>query len=148
MSRRVTTRIRKRFVHSTGLCEELFSNADDIQSESEDSEAERQEEEDRKKAEEEKNKVNGEKAPSGTSSAGTNTPVGRAEKHAEPSKLPASVGNALKRPGSPNLSEASGSESSKKRHKKNANGTVSRAMSPSGDGRSLSRKSLILCRTT
>lgn len=98
-----------------------------FQSDSEDSEAERQQEEERKK-EEEKLKadgVNNNKAPSVASTAATNTPSGRTEKHGDPRAA------SLKRPGSPNLSEASGSESSRKRMKKDANGKSSRAMSPS-----------------
>lgn len=116
-----------------------------MQSESEDSDAERQRQEEEKKKEEEALKVNGDTVPSGASSVGTNTPASRSEKHGDPSRLAASAaGNSLKRPGSPNLSEASGSESTKKRQKKDANGTASRAMSPSADGRSLSRKSFPL----
>ncbi|GAB7339533.1 hypothetical protein MBLNU457_6146t1 [Dothideomycetes sp. NU457] len=95
------------------------------ESESENSEEERQKEEERKK-EEEKLKTDGaNKAPSVASTAATNTPSGRTEKHGDPRAA------SLKRPGSPGLSEASGSESSRKRMKKDANGKSSRAMSPS-----------------
>ena len=53
------------------------------------------------------------KLPSGASSKGTNTPSGR-PKHSDPLKK----AKSLKRPGSPNLSESSGNESSRKKHKK------------------------------
>lgn len=90
------------------------------QSESEDSEVERQKEEERKKEEEKKaaqdkdkeqTKVNsGDKIPSGASSKGNTTPSGR-PKHSDPLR------KTLKRPGSPNLSENSGNESSRKKAK-------------------------------
>lgn len=80
-------------------------------SESEDSGEERERLEQERKQEEAR-KVNGDK--SGASTKGTNTPSGRAEKR-DHSKL----GNALKRPGSPDLSEMSGNESSRKRAKMN-----------------------------
>lgn len=105
----------------------------------------REEEEKKKKEEEEEKKVNGDKAQTGASSKGTNTPSGRHEKHSDPLRSKASAAN-LKRPGSPNLSDASGSESTHKRVKKlhNSSSQPSRPMSPSiPDGaRSLSRKSL------
>ncbi|KAH7045275.1 transcription initiation factor IIF subunit alpha [Macrophomina phaseolina] len=92
-------------------------------SESEDSEAERQKEEERKKEEEKaaaekgKGKVGEttEKTASGTSTKGSNTPSNR-PKTSDPLKLSSS--QALKRPGSPNLSEASGNESSRKKQRK------------------------------
>ncbi|KAF2871840.1 hypothetical protein BDV95DRAFT_472123, partial [Massariosphaeria phaeospora] len=82
-----------------------------------DSETERQrakEEEERKAAEQsgkpiEGDKVEGDKAASGASTKGSNTPSG--------SHKPIDM-NKKKRPGSPNLSEASGNESSRKKHKK------------------------------
>ncbi|KAG8626522.1 hypothetical protein KVT40_005467 [Elsinoe batatas] len=83
-----------------------------------------------KKEDEKNGRVNGDKPASGPSSVGTNTPSGRTEKHSDP-RL---AGASLKRPGSPNLSEASGSESSRKRLKKEANGQFPRPMSPSVDG--------------
>lgn len=105
------------------------------QSDSEDSDEERfREEEERKKKEEEEAKANEEKLASGASSKGTNTPSGRPEKSADPLRNKASIAN-LKRPGSPNLSEASGSESVHKRIKKEHG--HSRQMSPAG---SVSRK--------
>lgn len=119
--------------------------SEDSDSESETSEAERLKEEERKKEEEEKAKTNGETIRSGASSAGTNTPAGRSEKHGDPLKNSQLAGASLKRPGSPNLSEASGSESNRKRLKKHRDesGPASRAMSPSvpNGARSLSRKS-------
>ena len=91
------------------------------------------EEEERKKAEEDA-KVNGEKQTSGASSKGTNTPSSRPEKQGDAMRNKSSIAN-LKRPGSPNLSEASGSESTHKRVKKQHG----RQMSPAASG-SLSRK--------
>jgi transcription initiation factor TFIIF subunit alpha len=89
------------------------------QSESEDSEVERTKEEERKKEEEAKNKQDtkaikpkdGTKPPSGASSRGAITPSSRKEKQGE-SRDTLRV-NLMKRPGSPNLSEASGNESSR-----------------------------------
>ena len=100
-------------------------------SESEDSEEEPARLEDERKQEEAK-KLNGDK--SGASTKGTNTPTGRAEKR-DASK---SLGTTLKRPGSPDLSELSGNESSRKKVK-NFNGRAVSASAPNG-ARSLSRK--------
>lgn len=78
-----------------------------------DSEEERRkakEEEEKKKAEEEKNKEEAANAASGASTKGSNTPSG--------AHKPVDI-NKKKRPGSPNLSEASGNESSRKKQKKN-----------------------------
>jgi transcription initiation factor TFIIF subunit alpha len=86
------------------------------QSEDDTSDEEKQKEIDKRKDEEAKNKAKAEsKFPSGASSKGTNTPSGR-PKHTDPLKK----GKNLKRPGSPGLSasEASGNESSRKKHKK------------------------------
>jgi transcription initiation factor TFIIF subunit alpha len=98
------------------------------ESESEDSDAEKTKEEERKKEEEaksqDKSKPKGkepEKPASGASTKGSNTPSGRKEKHSEPLRKMAST--SLKRPGSPNLSEASGNESSRKKIK-NRHGTA------------------------
>ncbi|KAI9826125.1 MAG: hypothetical protein M1832_000574 [Thelocarpon impressellum] len=88
------------------------------ESDTEKTDDEKRKEEERKKAEEkpDKSKVkeNG-KIPSGASSKGTNTPSGR-PKHTDPLKK---AGPNLKRAGSPDLSEASGAESSRKKQKKN-----------------------------
>jgi transcription initiation factor TFIIF subunit alpha len=89
-------------------------------SESEDdSDVERQKEKDRKEEEERKAAAekagaakDAEKTASGASTKGTNTPSGQHK----PLDTPKS--NLKKRPGSPNLSEASGNESSRKKHKK------------------------------
>ncbi|KAH0273763.1 Rap30/74 interaction domain-containing protein, partial [Aureobasidium melanogenum] len=84
--------------------------------ESDDSDIERQREEDERKKEEEL-KANGDKQAS-QMSTNANTPSGRAEKHAS-GLLPKQSMSSLKRPGSPNLSETSGSESiNRKRIKK------------------------------
>ncbi|KAF2111859.1 hypothetical protein BDV96DRAFT_466829, partial [Lophiotrema nucula] len=87
------------------------SNPYESSSEEEDSEDEKKRlEEEKKEAEEEKNgkPAEGDQA-SGTSTKGTTTPSG----------VHKSVDlNKKKRPGSPNLSEASGNESSRKKHKK------------------------------
>ncbi|TVY58634.1 Transcription initiation factor IIF subunit alpha [Lachnellula cervina] len=102
----------------------------------------KQKEIDKRKEEEAKNKAKSEsKLPSGASSKGTNTPSGR-PKHTDPLKK--SKTN-LKRSGSPNLSESSGNESSRKKLKKKhhaspgASGTStpvpgSRPMSPAPSG--------------
>ncbi|KAF2178786.1 Rap30/74 interaction domain-containing protein [Zopfia rhizophila CBS 207.26] len=77
-----------------------------------DSETERQrqkEEEERKAAEQNGKAIEGDKIASGTSTKGTTTPSG-IHKLVDINKK--------KRPGSPNLSEASGNESSRKKHKK------------------------------
>ncbi|TKX25683.1 transcription initiation factor IIF subunit alpha [Elsinoe australis] len=113
---------------------EYESESDHPYSESsEDDENELTKDEEIKKEGEEKN-VNGDKPMSGTSSVGTNTPSGRTEKHGDPSRIHKHAGASLKRPGSPNLSEASGSESSRKRIKKEANGQFPRPMSPNMEG--------------
>lgn len=76
-----------------------------------DSEAERQKakEEAEKKAVDANGKVDADKPASGASSKGSNTPSGLHK---------SGDVNKKKRPGSPNLSEASGNESSRKKHKK------------------------------
>ncbi|KAL1301761.1 hypothetical protein AAFC00_005959 [Neodothiora populina] len=103
-------------------------------SESEDSEEERTKAEEERKKAEEAAKANGESIPSGATSKGTNTPSGRQEKHGDALRNKSSIAN-LKRPGSPNLSEASGSESTHKRVKKehrSRNAGPSGSMSPNG----------------
>lgn len=87
-----------------------------MQSDDDTSDEEKQKEIDRKKDEEAKAKLKLEansKLASGASSKGTNTPSGR-PKHSDPLKKV----KTLKRPGSPNLSESSGNESTRKKHKK------------------------------
>lgn len=73
-------------------------------------------EEERKKEEEEKKKATASEKPpkSSASSHGTNTPSGRPGKHSLLSTQGA-TSKSLKRPGSPNLSEASGNESSRRK---------------------------------
>lgn len=94
------------------------SDSEDSDEERERLETERKEEEERKAA-----LANGDK--SGASTKGANTPSGRAEKK-DASRLTAN----LKRPGSPNLSDASGNESRKKAKTTNGqalpNGALSR----------------------
>ncbi|QDS75526.1 hypothetical protein FKW77_005253 [Venturia effusa] len=89
-------------------------------SEEEDSDVERQKEEELKKAEadkqKEKEKINGKESERPLSTSGANTPSGNQEKHIDVARK--SQGPSLKRPGSPNLSEASGNESSRKKIKK------------------------------
>jgi transcription initiation factor TFIIF subunit alpha len=83
-----------------------------MQSEDDTSDEEKQKEIDKRKDEEAKAKAKGETKPSGTASKGNNTPSGR-PKHTDPLK------KSKKRPASPNQSESSGNESSRKKHKKN-----------------------------
>lgn len=82
-----------------------------------------EEESERKKEEEEKAKVSGEQ--SGSSSKGNNTPNSHPEKRDQPKSL----GASLKRPGSPSLSDASGSEANRKKAK-GVNGRPVRPGSP------------------
>lgn len=79
-------------------------------------------EEERKKEEEKKadiDKAGASKPPSGASTKGNNTPSQRPGKTTDTSKK--TNANKLKRPGSPNLSEASGTESTRKKVKKQHN---------------------------
>ncbi|KAI9887653.1 MAG: hypothetical protein M1823_000517 [Watsoniomyces obsoletus] len=68
-----------------------------------------------------KKEKDGSRLPSGASTKGTNTPSGR-KKHSDPLKT---VASTLKRPGSPNLSELSGTESLRKKSKKKHGGASS-----------------------
>ncbi|KAI9709397.1 MAG: hypothetical protein M1828_002518 [Chrysothrix sp. TS-e1954] len=121
-------RHEKNFVYE----EDSEGNPYSSSSESDDSETERLNEEQRKKDGEsnpDADKAQSvDKPTSGASTKGTNTPSGRPSKHDGPLRT------VLKRPGSPNLSEASGSESAKKKLKKNhlvPNGsTISRTATP------------------
>jgi transcription initiation factor TFIIF subunit alpha len=104
------------------------SDSDDPYKSSSESDSEEEREEERKKKEEEAKKaaaataaVNGDK--SGGSTRGTNTPTGRSEKR-DPTRL----GASLKRPGSPDASDLSGNESSRKKVK-SINGKPIAAMS-------------------
>lgn len=98
-----------------------------------DSEAERKKEEEAK----DKGKLKeGEKPSEGNSTRGTNTPSGRPSKHAAPPMQKSASTNSLKRPGSPNISDVSGNESSRKKQKKShlppGSTAASRPMSPDG----------------
>ncbi|KAI5360522.1 putative transcription initiation factor IIF, alpha subunit [Septoria linicola] len=88
------------------------SDSDPYAESSDSMDSEEEAEEEKRKAEEEKKKaiVNGDK--SGASTKGTNTPTGRPEKR-DPTRL----GANLKRPGSPDASDLSGNESSRKKVK-------------------------------
>ncbi|CAG8951743.1 hypothetical protein HYFRA_00005544 [Hymenoscyphus fraxineus] len=80
-----------------------------------------------KDKEKEKDKATASKLPSGASSKGTNTPSGR-PKHTD--ALKGKSKNNLKRSGSPNLSESSGNESARKKHKKKHSSQPSGASTP------------------
>ena len=115
--KRMTKRLRKQLMKKERKMEydsdsEHGEFSEDSESEDSDEERERLEEEKKQKEEEEAKKLNGDK--SGASTRGTNTPNGRAEK-----KDHARLGHSLKRPGSPDLSEVSGNESSRKKIKVN-----------------------------
>lgn len=132
-------RMRKRLVTKERKVEfEDDSEENEFSSDSEDSDSEEERERaERERKEEEARKAgqaNGDR--SGASTRGTNTPSGRPEKK-DPARSHASLAASLKRPGSPNLSDVSGNESSRKKLKVNGSGR----MSPSGvNGRSLSRE--------
>lgn len=125
--RRQQKKLRKRIVkHEKKF--EYDSDSDHPYSESsetEDSETERQRiEEEKKKTGEQLKPVQANGGRSGISTPGNNTPAGRSEKHQL--KSSSNLGASLKRPGSPSLSEISGSESRKK-----AKGLNGRAISSS-----------------
>lgn len=65
---------------------------------------------------------------------GANTPSGRKEKHGDPSRKSQVPSSSMKRPGSPNLSEASGNESSRKKAKKHHSHSKSGTATPRPDG--------------
>lgn len=118
-----------------------------VQSEDDTSDEEKLNEQDKKKEDEAKAKAKEDsKLASGTSSKGTNTPSGR-PKHVDPLKK-----KNLKRPGSPNLSESSGNESTRKKHKKKhasqpagmTSVPGSRQISPAPSGSGSPRKSSIV----
>lgn len=92
---------------------DYMGSSDEFDSET-DSETERQraKEEAEQKAAEQNGKTEGDKPASGTSTKGASTPSGTSR--------PSDIINKKKRPapGSPNLSEASGNESARKKHKK------------------------------
>ncbi|PGH17521.1 hypothetical protein AJ79_01121 [Helicocarpus griseus UAMH5409] len=113
--RKALQRREKNFDYSSGSDANPYSDDES----SEDSEAERQKEEQRKLEEERLRKEKGkdsDKNNSGTSTKGTNTPSGR-PKHTDPLNKKVASRSARKRPGSPNLSEASGTDTSRKKPK-------------------------------
>ncbi|KAK2760540.1 hypothetical protein FQN53_007853 [Emmonsiellopsis sp. PD_33] len=131
--RKALQRREKNFDYSSG------SDANPYSDEStDDSETERQKEEQRKAEEESKRKEAAAKGgkDSAPSTKGTNTPSGR-PKHTDPLNKKASTLSARKRPGSPNLSEASGTDTSRNKKPKNKHATPqpgSRPMSPAPGG--------------
>ncbi|OWP00073.1 hypothetical protein B2J93_8644 [Marssonina coronariae] len=135
LGKQVTKALRKRernFVYNSDSDHPYSESSDD-----DTSDEEKQKEIDRKKDEEAKNKAKLESAsklPSVASSKGTNAPSGR-PKHSEPLKK---VKNNLKRPGSPNLSESSGNESTRKKHKKKHHTSASGSSTPAGGLQSMS----------
>ncbi|QSZ30967.1 hypothetical protein DSL72_000527 [Monilinia vaccinii-corymbosi] len=107
--RKALTKREKNFIYDSDSSNPYAST----DSEDDTSDEEKQKEIDKKKDEEAKAKLKAEVKTAGTSSKGNNTPSGR-PKHTDPMKK----SKSLKRPGSPNLSESSGNESSRKKHKK------------------------------
>ncbi|ESZ97938.1 hypothetical protein SBOR_1661 [Sclerotinia borealis F-4128] len=107
--RKALTKREKNFIYDSDSSNPYASS----DSEDDTSDEEKQKEIDKKKDEEAKAKLKAEAKPSGTTSKGNNTPSGR-PKHTDPMKK----SKSLKRPGSPNLSESSGNESTRKKHKK------------------------------
>ncbi|KAH8689796.1 hypothetical protein BGW36DRAFT_350692 [Talaromyces proteolyticus] len=107
--RKALQRREKNFDYSSGSDVNPYS---DEESSEEDSESERQKEAE-KKIEEEKAAKEKEKE-SGASTKGTSTPSGR-PKHTDPLKKVTGIGR--KRVGSPNLSDASGTDTSRKKPK-------------------------------
>ncbi|TGO35527.1 hypothetical protein BHYA_0155g00180 [Botrytis hyacinthi] len=107
--RKALTKREKNFIYDSDSSNPYASS----DSEDDTSDEEKQKEIDKKKDEEAKAKLKAEAKPSGTSSKGNTTPSGR-PKHTDPLKK----SKNLKRAGSPNLSESSGNESSRKKHKK------------------------------
>lgn len=85
-------------------------------SETEDSEEERERLEEERKRDEAKKLEQASGDRSGASTKGTTTPTARSEKR-DLSRPSSTLGGSLKRPGSPNLSDASGNESSRKKAK-------------------------------
>ncbi|KAI9641028.1 transcription factor IIF subunit tfg1 [Ciborinia camelliae] len=107
--RKALTKREKNYIYDSDSSNPYLSS----ESEDDTSDEEKQKEIDKKKDEEAKAKLKAEAKTPGTSSKGNNTPSGR-PKHTDPMKK----SKSLKRAGSPNLSESSGDESSRKKHKK------------------------------
>ncbi|KDB21560.1 hypothetical protein H109_06499 [Trichophyton interdigitale MR816] len=108
--RKALQRREKNFDYSSGSDANPYSDDEST----DESELERQKEEQKKSEEDPKRKDNQTDKPSGTSTKGSNTPSGR-PKHTDPLKRAQAA--ARKRPGSPNLSDASGTDSSRKKPK-------------------------------
>ncbi|KAH7088337.1 hypothetical protein FB567DRAFT_524177 [Paraphoma chrysanthemicola] len=100
----------KRYDYIDSDGENPYVTSSDSETDSETERLRAKEEEEKKAAEANGKAPDGGNLPSGASSKGTNTPSG--------SHKPVDI-KSKKRPGSPNLSEASGNESSRKKHKKN-----------------------------
>lgn len=103
------------------------SDSDDPYKDSSDSDSEEEREEEQKKKEEEAKKAALSSDKSGASTRGTNTPTGRSEKR-DPARI-----TSNKRPGSPDASDLSGNESSRKKIK-SINGRPLSAAPPSKSG--------------
>lgn len=121
MARKLGRRVRRALRdHEKNMMyeDDTDSNPYTDESATEDSEEERRKEEEGKPDEKgDKGKgqdKDGSRLPSGASTKGSNTPSGRM-KHSDPLKK---AGSHLKRPGSPTLSEISGTESARKKSKK------------------------------
>ncbi|CAK7204796.1 transcription factor IIF subunit tfg1 [Sporothrix eucalyptigena] len=116
--------LRKALAKREDHLEYLEYNDSDTNSEKEDflelSSEDEDEEEDKEKKEEEKAKAEGKDSKDKPGTA-TGTPKGNTTPQGKKSEA-AKKGKSLKRPGSPNLSESSGNESSRKKIKKHANG--------------------------
>ncbi|KAF3480998.1 transcription initiation factor IIF subunit alpha [Arthroderma uncinatum] len=108
--RKALQRREKNFDYSSGSDANPYSDEEST----DESELERQREEQKKLDEDPKRKENQSDKPSGSSTKGTNTPSGR-HKHSDPLKRAQAA--ARKRPGSPNLSDASGTDTSRKKPK-------------------------------
>ncbi|KAK2865097.1 hypothetical protein FQN49_003912 [Arthroderma sp. PD_2] len=108
--RKALQRREKNFDYSSGSDANPYSDEEST----DESELERQKEEQKKLEEDPKRKENQTDKPSGSSTKGTNTPSGRS-KHTDPLKRAQAA--ARKRPGSPNLSDASGTDTSRKKPK-------------------------------
>jgi transcription initiation factor TFIIF subunit alpha len=106
--RKALTKREKNPDYDTDRSNPYESSSDESDDDSETERRKAKEEEERKAAEQ-NGKADADKTASGSSTKGSNTPSG--------SHRPVDV-NKKKRPGSPNLSEASGNESSRKKHKK------------------------------
>ncbi|PGH22990.1 hypothetical protein AJ80_02905 [Polytolypa hystricis UAMH7299] len=133
--RRALQKREKNFDYSSGSDANPYSEDES----SEDSEVERAKEEQKKAEEERKHKEKSKESDrSGASTKGTSTPSGR-QKQTDALKKPANL-SVRKRPGSPGLSDASGTDTSRKKPKnkhapsQGVSQPGSRPMSPSPSG--------------